>query len=303
MNLLSILTEKNPNKIQEKIQPVLESFYDEGINIEERIYYEEPFYYLNYSVIIEDIKNYPVSDFINIFKFCTSNSIYEYIRDYQLPNLIQDIISIDYSYLNPKERLEIYRDCLDRLQGKNLDGLLTGREDFTYKTKVLHQLSEYLNDNKLINLEGFILFRLRDYLLDLHDIIDRTVEDFLADREYNEFIKLLKYFVDVQESKLDIVNVIFDDKAKFKIYDEYNKLLSYDYITNVAIELAEGDINGDDMLISTLITIAPNEIIVHRLPTLKDAYITKTLESIFPEKVHYCSGCKWCSAQANANKE
>ncbi len=69
MNVLSILAEKSANKIQEKIQPVLESFYNEGINVEERIYYIDPLYYLNYSVDNESVKDYPINDFINIFKF------------------------------------------------------------------------------------------------------------------------------------------------------------------------------------------------------------------------------------------
>lgn len=303
LNLLSILAEKSANKIQEKIQPVLESFYNEGIDIEERIYYIDPFYYLNYSVVTNDIKNYPVSDFVNIFKYCASNAIYEYIQDYETPGLIQHIISAEYFYFNVKERLEIYRRCLDILKKAKIDEYSVTDGYFTSKTKILDQITDYLDHNTVINLSGFILFRLKDYLLDLNQIIERSVEDFLTDKEYNEFIKLLKYFVDIQESKSNVVNIVFDDNSRFKIYDEYSRLLNYDYITKVATELAGNDINQDDLLISALITIAPNEIMVHRLSVLENTHIIKTLESIFPEKIHYCGGCKWCKTQANVNKE
>lgn len=303
MNLLSILAEKSANKIQEKIQSTLESFYNEGINIEERIYYIEPFYYLNYSVSIESIKDYPANDFINIFKFCASNALYEYIRDCEEPSLIQHIISTNYCCFDVKERIEIYRNCLDILKEENIDRFLPRDDTFDSKSKILQQLTDHLKNNTNINLSGFILFRLRDYLLDLNETIEKAVEDFLIDKEYNEFIKLLKYFVDIQESKFDIVHVVFDEETRFKIYDQHNGLLDNDYITNVAIELSESNINQDDLLISALITIAPNQIMIHRLSMLKDTEVIKTLQKIFPEKVHFCNGCKWCNAQANVNKE
>ncbi len=303
MNLLSILTEKSANKVQEKIQFILEHFYDEGIDIEERIYYIEPFYYLNYSVSIESIKDYTINDFINIFKFCASNALYEYIRDYEKPGLIEHIINTNYCCFSLKERMEIYKDCLDILEEKNMDRFLPRDDILNSKSKILQQLIDYLKNNTEINLSGFILFRLKDCLLDLNEIIETAVEDFLIDKEYNEFIKLLKYFVDVQESKFEIAHVVFDKETRFKIYDQHNELLNNDYMKNVAIELSESDINQDDLLISALITIAPKQIIIHKLFILKDTDVIKTLQEIFPEKIHFCDGCKWCNVRANVNKE
>ncbi|HZJ77014.1 MAG TPA: putative sporulation protein YtxC [Oscillospiraceae bacterium] len=301
MNLLSILTEKDANKVQEKIQLILESFYDEGIDIEERIYYIKPFYCLNYSVSIENIKDYPINDFINIFKLCASNAIYEYIKDYEKPGLIQHIINTDYSCFSLEERMGIYKDCLDMLDEKNTNRFLLGDDIFDSKLGILQQLTDYLKDNTEINLSGFILFRLQDCLLDLNKIIETAVEDFLIDKEYNEFIKLLKYFVDVQESKFEIVHVVFDRETGFKIYDQHNELLNNDYIENVAVELSENDIDQDDLLISALITIAPERIIIHKSP--KDTDVIRTLQEIFSEKIHFCDGCEWCNVRANVNKE
>lgn len=303
MNLLSVLAERSANKIQEKIQPILESFYNEGIDVEERIYYIEPFYYLNYSVTIENIKNYPPNDFINIFKFCVANALYEYIRDCEEPSLIQHIISTDYCYFDVKERLEIYRNSLDILKEENIDRFLPRDGAVNSKSKILQSLTDYLSNNNEINLSGFILFRLKDYLIELNETIEKAVEDFLVDKEYNEFIKLLKYFVDIQESKSDIVHVVFDEETKFKLYDQHNRLLNNDYIKNVAIELSENNINQDDLLISALITMAPSEIIVHKISILKSSEIIKTLEKIFPDRIHCCNSCEWCSLQMNVNKE
>ena len=300
---MSILAEKSATKIQEKIQSILESFYNEGINIEERIYYIEPFYYLNYSVSNENIKDYPINDFVNIFKFCVANALYEYIKDYEEPNLVQHIISTDYCCFDVGERIEIFRNCVDILNKKNIDRLLLKVDTPDPKFKVLQQLGDHLKNNTEINLSGFILFRLKDYLLDLYETIEKVVENFLIDKEYNEFIKLLKYFVDIQEPKSDIVHIVFDEETGFKIYDQHNKLLDNDHIKNIAVEFLEDGINQEDLLISTLITIAPKRIIIHRSSILKDTNAIKILQNIFPEKIYYCNGCKRCNIKANANKE
>jgi len=300
---LSILAEKSANKIQDKIQPVLESFYNEGINVEERMYYIDPLYYLNYSVDSESIKDYPIADFINIFKFCIANAICEYISEVEEPSLIQNVISTDYCYFDVKERLEIYRNSLNILKEENIDSFFSKPDSINSKSKILQNLIDYLGSNNEINLSGFILFRLKDYLLELNETVEKAVEDFLVDKEYNEFIKLLKYFVDIQEAKSDIVHIVFDDETRFRLYDNHNRPLNDDHITSVAVEFAESNINQDDLLISALITIAPNEIFIHKVSTLKSGKIIKTLEKIFPDKVHCCNSCEWCGVQVNANKE
>lgn len=303
MNVLSILAEKSVNKIQEKIQPVLESFYNEGVNVEERIYYIDPLYYLDYSIDSASVKEYPIDDFINVFKFCIANAICEYIREIEEPNLIQNVISSDYCYFNAMERLEIYRNSLDILNEDTIDSFFSKYDNINTKSMILQNLIDYLGSNNELNLSGFILFRLKDYLLELNETVEKAVEDFLVDKEYNEFIKLLKYFVDIQEAKSDVVHVVFDEETKYTLYDKDNRLLNDEHISSVAVEFAESNINQEDLLISALITIAPNDIYIHKVTSLKSGKMIKTLEKIFPNKIHCCNSCKLCSVQINANKE
>lgn len=303
LNLISILAERNANKIQEKIQPVLESFYDEGINVEERIYYLDSIYYLNYSIDEKSIKNYSINDFINIFKYCIANSLYEYIRHVEEPNFIQQIISTDYYYFDVRERVEIYKNSLNVLKEENKDIFLFKDSKYSMKSKIMNDLNNYLNNNVEININGFILFRLKDYLLELNDTVEKAVEDFLVDKEYNEFIKLLKYFVDIQEDKHDTIHVVFYKENEFHIYDRHNRLINDEYISNIAIEFSENEINEEDLLISRLITLAPNEIYVHKLSSDEDTGILKTIEKIFPNSIHYCTGCDLCNVKINANKD
>ncbi len=303
MNLLSVLTEKSTDKVQKKIQTVLEFFYNEGIDIEEKICYTDPLYCLNYSVSVENIKNYPTDDFVDIFRFCISDALYKYIKDCEEPILIQYIIDTNYCCFDMKERMGIFRGCLDILKDENMDGFLSDNDIFGYKLDILQQLNNHLENNSEINVDGFILFRLKDYLLYLNEIVEKAVEDFLIEREYDEFIRLLKYFVDIQESKFDVVHVVFDGETKFNIYDQHNELLDNDYIVHVAMELLENNISQDDLLISELITIAPKQIIIHKPSVRECTEVIRILEKIFPEKIYFCDGCEWCNIWVNVNKE
>ncbi len=303
MDILSIFAEKNANKIQDRIRPVLESFYNEGIDLQERIYYVDTLYNLNYSVDIGSIKDYPINDFINIFKFCIANAICEYIMEVEEPNLIEHVISSEYCYFDVRERLEIYKNSLNILNEENSYSFISKPGTINTKSKILQNIIDYLDNNNEINLNGFILFRLKDYLLELTETVEKAVEDFLVDKEYNEFIKLLKYFVDIQESKLDKINIVFDESVRFKLYDKHNRLLNEDYISSVEVELGENNINQDDLLISTLITLAPKEILIHNLSVLKSGKIIQTIKKIFPDKVHCCNRCDLCGLKMNIQKE
>lgn len=53
----------------------------------------------------------------------------------------------------------------------------------------------------------------------LEDSVDIAIDEYLMDKEYNEFIKLLRHFVDLQEPKRDLVNVVFSNH-KIILMDE-----------------------------------------------------------------------------------
>jgi len=52
--------------------------------------------------------------------------------------------------------------------------------------------------------------------------------------------------VDVQEAKSDVVHVVFDEEARFRLYDKHNRILNDDNINSVAVEFGESNINPAD---------------------------------------------------------
>ena len=48
----------------------------------------------------------------------------------------------------------------------------------------------------------------KDIIDEIEMAIEMSVDDFIIQKEYNEFIDLLRYFVELQEPRIDLVNVI-----------------------------------------------------------------------------------------------
>ena len=90
------------------------------------------------------------------------------------------------------------------------------------KYKSLNQtFNKYLANNKKLYLSGFINFRLSKYIDILGDIVDEAVNSFIIEKEYNEFISLLRMYINSQKSKTGIVHVIYS--RNFTILLDENK--------------------------------------------------------------------------------
>ena len=143
-------------------------------------------------------------------------------------------------------------------------------------------------------MDGFINFRLKDYIKELEDIIDNAVDDFLIEREYKEFIRLLKYFVEIQESKFNVVHVVMQSDEQYMLLDEKKHLITNECMQDFLYELPETEINHDDLLVSSLITLAPKNIVIHNWEKFKNQKLLDTIKNIFSGKVVLCSGCGIC---------
>ena len=70
------------------------------------------------------------------------------------------------------------------------------------KKQITEKIKEYLDKNDELILDGFINFRLKDYMLEIEGLVDDAVDDFLMEKEYLEFIRLLRYLWTFKNLKL-----------------------------------------------------------------------------------------------------
>ncbi|MFZ5597512.1 MAG: putative sporulation protein YtxC [Bacillota bacterium] len=212
--------------------------------------------------------------------------------------MLVDIIRENYYYFGEEERETIFNNALTYLENGEAGGsnsIIWMRK----KRKIQSRIKEYLGGCNLIMIEGFIRFRLKEYIKELRDAADKAVDDFLLDREYKEFIQLLKYFVDIQDSRTDVVNVVVKSGGKFVLFDGQHRRINSSYLEGIIVDLTETEVNYEDLLISALITIAPREIIFHAGKSGVPPSTMETIGSIFSNRVTLCGGCDLCPAGEN----
>lgn len=167
------------------------------------------------------------------------------------------------------------------------------------KNEIIDKIVLCLEENNEVNIKGFLTFRMKEIAHDLESIIDKIVEKFMIEKEYNEFIKLLKYFVDVQESKIDQVNIMIDKNGDYLVKDE----LGNDILNNLINELYDSRINSkvssEDLIISGLITSAPKKIVIHCVENSRNKELIETIKNVFVERVEFCNDCAKCTQLKN----
>ncbi|HBF6316471.1 TPA: hypothetical protein KOS83_003987, partial [Clostridioides difficile] len=101
-----------------------------------------------------------------------------------------------------------------------------------------------------------------------------------------EFIRVLKYFIDTQEEKIDLLKVHIMEDNTFVLYDKNgNKIDSIDDEEIINMVIRE-NLNYEDFLISTLLTLCPKKIeILDLLNNNCSKEIIDTVEAIFENKV------------------
>ncbi|KMT22669.1 putative sporulation protein YtxC [Clostridium cylindrosporum] len=223
-----------------------------------------------------------------------SNIIYEFISSEYEEKIIKKIVKDSYYYLENKEKTEIIKRCNSLMSGSGTfiaGGLISS---ISCKNSVIKKIQDYLDNNQEINIEGFVRFRLKNIMSELNVIVDKVVEDYVLEREYSEFIKLLKYFVDIQESKYEIVNIFIKDDSKYQITNEDDLDITDEFFEDFGLDTSGNMSHREDILISALITSSPLKIVIHGFENINFKESIDTLINIFGDRMILCSGCDKC---------
>ena len=290
---ISISATQHIDLLKSKLGRELRLLEGEGIDVELK---EKPTGNYKYlSCYIKDSSNVTLKkDFRSIFSYYVADAISDLILGYWEGYIIKKIILESYYYLGEEERNTIFNYTLGFT---NNTGEFINEDDFQRlrrKTKILNKLLEYLKHNDRIHIDGFIRFRLKDYTEELYDLVEKAVDEFMMEREYKEFIQLLRYFVDVQEPRLYLVHVIVLHSGVFKLLDESQKVINSEYSDGYVVDLIDSEISYEDLLISALISIAPQKIIFHMIHENHTTGVLETIKNVFIGKVEECTGCDIC---------
>ncbi|AOR23977.1 putative sporulation protein YtxC [Clostridium taeniosporum] len=239
----------------------------------------------------EEYYNEKVKDIINLY---VSNILYKIVIDNYRKKEMLEFLTENYFFLKQDEILEIEDAVIKVLQCEN--GLKDGNSIY-YLNKmngIIEEIKECIKEKQEININGFITFRMKKLRGDIEKIIQKVVENYIVEKEYKEFVKLLKYFVDIQDCKIELIDILIEEDGNYTVKD--NK--GTDLLKIFKEEFSEcgkmSDVSTEDILISGLITNTPKKIIVHNKKNSTNGEFLDTINSVFGERVEYCEGCIKC---------
>ncbi len=225
-----------------------------------------------------------------------ANALADFILRKYEEKLIVRVINSNYCYFNSAEKQEILNIALKIIRNDDKN-ILNSIFQIRRRNIIVRKLLDYFDSSNNIILDGFVNFRLKDYVKDLEEIVDKAVDDFLMEREYKEFIRLLRYFVDIQDPKFDIVHIVVSFDGKYMLLDGTGKEITNECVQDFMTEINEGEINCDDLLVSSLITLAPRRIMIHSTDQFRNKELLETIKNVFSGRVLICSGCDLCSVR------
>ncbi len=221
-----------------------------------------------------------------------------YILNHLESKLIQLLIKAEYGYHNADEMMQVWEYCRDVLNG-------TAAEDWeeVERTSRIDKLAEdirqYIQEHTEVNIEGLVRFRLQSYAHELREVIEYSIDEYVMDQQYMEFISLLKYFVYVQEPKVKVVHLIHRNH-EFYLFDEQMSPLQNQHIDPFVSDLIDHDGNTEDMVVSSLISTAPEKIVIHS--DEPEVQIIHTLRQIFEGRYVLCQRCVVCELSQEGKK-
>ncbi|GGA52809.1 hypothetical protein GCM10007416_27370 [Kroppenstedtia guangzhouensis] len=214
------------------------------------------------------------------------------VADYYLavnePNLIRRIITQDFHYWNPGESREIERYAYHLLDDSEAEEPSHRRR----KHWMARQIAKYFCNHRDLAVDGYFQFRMKRYRDILMKLVEHAIDEYLLDQEYREFIDLLRYFVSIQQPKVPLVHVLHIGIRRFRLLDGEGRPLQMKEMDHTVEELMDQVTSHEDLIVSTLLTVAPEQVVLHTRN--REENVVCTLMQVFEDRITICNGCSGC---------
>lgn len=197
-------------------------------------------------------------------------------------NIIRRILGFNYFYFDEFERNKIEEVCIESLKNNK----------FKNRNKTIcNKIQKYLKKNKSMILDGFVTFRIKEYIEKNDELVDEGVNKYIVEKEYAEFISLLKMYVNSKEPETEEIHLIYTNGESI-LLDKNKDIITIANNSFNAKYLSDITFSSNDFALNALLSLLPKKINIH-LITKKDEFID-TLCLIFEEKVYMCTDCNIC---------
>lgn len=246
---------------------------------------EEVKYSKNKFKIYSNIIVHYIGEKISFFDEKLSSIITDTILKFYKEKMIKKIINFDYFYFEEYEKKIIIQNCCEIIESSEY-------EQISKEKEYIHEaVLQYVIENKSMILEGFVNFRIKEYIKYLDSIVDIAVNKYIIEKEYNEFISLLRMYINSKKSNIKNLHLIYG-KSELTILDENKNIVPLCKEIYNAKFLSDIIFSENDYALNTLLTLLPQRIEIHLLDS-EDEFI-KTVKLIFEDRVYICRECNIC---------
>lgn len=204
-----------------------------------------------------------------VYQLIIKTSVKRFVQNYMYRNL---------NYLNTQEQNIIYNEiCME------ID-----------KDKCIGVISVIAASRSVLSTEGIFNFLLNWIHPELEELCIIKAGELSARNEYLDFIRMLRFFADINYGNEDTVHVVMKSSDAADVYDKLFNIITDDNSYDTEISCLNEFI-GYDSLISVLVETSPKEIILHNANKFDTSDICETLTNIFDERVMFCTGCSFCN--------
>lgn len=222
---------------------------------------------------------------LDLFLCDISDILASLVLDFYEDVIVKNLISNEYFYFNSLEKKDIFLKFIN-IRNNDIDF-------FSIKEKVLFNIFyNFLNSSNKLYLKGFVTFRLQNYVKELQTQIDSAVNQYLIEKEYKEFVSLLKLYINTEPCQIDYVHLIYKDNSPI-LLDQNKNIIEADSNILNAKYLSDISFSNSDIALNTLLNIVPKKIYIHLIDKEADEFIT-TLKLIFENRVIICTDCNIC---------
>lgn len=238
--------------------------------------------------IYDNVIVHYTGNYIELFYKCVSSILTDTILKFYEPIALKKELNNNFFYFSSFEKERILELC-DSQNSIELE---------FFKNKYLsiyNSFYEYIKNNHSLVLNGFYNFRLQEYHKHLDSILNTCINKYLIEREYFEFINILRLYINSSIPKISNINLIyFNDKII--LLDENNNIIDCKTEQPLGAKfLSDITFSENDYVLNYLLNMLPSHLTIH-FPNgkIEDEFIN-TLKLIFEDRISICNDCNICS--------
>lgn len=230
-------------------------------------------------------------DTLDFIRTAISQVVSDYIVNYKEEEILKEILTQEFGYHSEEEQQQIISYVYSGIEVSQFEETSDNLHKNILRKNIIEKAMDYFCLEHTLTMDGFIRFRLKDQWGQWRSLVEHAVDEYLAEKEYKEFIQLARLFLTNQDTKTRLLHIVHIDDRNLQMYSESWHRMSLEKQEQIAF-FENRSKSYEDLLIGSIIHFAPEHIVIHT--DQENHHIIYTLKRIFDQRTTICNKCLDC---------